>query len=216
MKYAARVLTAMVAAAAFPVFFLAPLLKLRYSVILAGESELALSLKEIFFSGDGQLPTDKLFALDAMQPLKPAIIALCILLALALAVVLILVICSLLSSRYAATAGLSGIGAIFMLCALIPMHRVSTMLTDGSIPIGTLLAQLQETGAANAGILSLLQGAPSIADVAVQIQSVGFGAAYYLSLLIMILLLVWGLANMAIEIGAEKRPPRRLAAKKKR
>ena len=50
MKYAARVLTAMVAAAAFPVFFLAPLLKLRYSVILAGESELALSLKEIFFS----------------------------------------------------------------------------------------------------------------------------------------------------------------------
>ena len=148
MKYAARVLTAMVAAAAFPVFFLAPLLKLRYSVILAGESELALSLKEIFFSGDGQLPADKLFALDAMQPLKPAIIALCILLALALAVVLILVICSLLSSRYAATAGLSGIGAIFMLCALIPMHRVSTMLTDGSIPIGTLLAQLQETGAA--------------------------------------------------------------------
>lgn len=214
MKYAARVLTAMVAAAAFPVFFLAPLLKLRYSVILAGESELALSLKEIFFSGDGQLPADKLFALDAMQPLKPAIIALCIL--LALAVVLILVICSLLSSRYAATAGLSGIGAIFMLCALIPMHRVSTMLTDGSIPIGTLLAQLQETGAANAGILSLLQGAPSIADVAVQIQSVGFGAAYYLSLLIMILLLVWGLANMAIEIGAEKRPPRRLAPKKKR
>lgn len=85
MKYAARVLTAMVAAAAFPVFFLAPLLKLRYSVILAGESELALSLKEIFFSGDGQLPADKLFALDAMQPLKPAIIALCILLALALA-----------------------------------------------------------------------------------------------------------------------------------
>ena len=79
MKYAARVLTAMVAAAAFPVFFLAPLLKLRYSVILAGESELALSLKEIFFSGDGQLPADKLFALDAMQPLKPAIIALCIL-----------------------------------------------------------------------------------------------------------------------------------------
>lgn len=71
MKYAARVLTAMVAAAAFPVFFLAPLLKLRYSVILAGESELALSLKEIFFSGDGQLPTDKLFALDAMQPLNP-------------------------------------------------------------------------------------------------------------------------------------------------
>ena len=139
-----------------------------------------------------------------------------VLLALALAVVLILVICSLLSSRYAATAGLSGIGAIFMLCALIPMHRVSTMLTDGSIPIGTLLAQLQETGAANAGILSLLQGAPSIADVAVQIQSVGFGAAYYLSLLIMILLLVWGLANMAIEIGAEKRPPRRLAPKKKR
>ena len=51
MKYAARVLTAMVAAAAFPVFFLAPLLKLRYSVILAGENELALSLKEIFFSG---------------------------------------------------------------------------------------------------------------------------------------------------------------------
>ena len=45
MKYAARVLTAMVAAAAFPVFFLAPLLKLRYSVILAGESELALSRK---------------------------------------------------------------------------------------------------------------------------------------------------------------------------
>ena len=73
MKYAARVLTAMVAAAAFPVFFLAPLLKLRYSVILAGENELALSLKEIFFSGDGQLPADKLFALDAMQPLKPAV-----------------------------------------------------------------------------------------------------------------------------------------------
>lgn len=48
-----------------------------------------------------------------MHPLKPAIIALCILLALALAVVLILVICSLLSSRYAATAGLSGIGANF-------------------------------------------------------------------------------------------------------
>lgn len=53
MKYAARVLTAMVAAAAFPVFFLAPLLKLRYSVILAGESELALSLKEIFFPAMG-------------------------------------------------------------------------------------------------------------------------------------------------------------------
>ena len=63
------------------------------------------------------------------------IIALCILLALALAVVLILVICSLLSSRYAATAGLSGIGAIFMLCALIPMHRVSTMLTLSLIHI---------------------------------------------------------------------------------
>lgn len=216
MKYVARVLTAMVAAAVFPVFFLAPLLKLRYSVILAGENELVLSLKEILFSGDGQLPADKLFALDAMLPLKPAIIALCILLALALAVVLILVICSLLSSRYAVTASLSGIGTIFMLCALIPMHRVSTMLTDGSVPIGTLLAQLQETGVANAGVLSLLQSAPSIADAAVQIQSVGFGTAYYLSLLVMILLLVWGLANMAIEIGAEKRPPHRPVSKKKR
>ena len=40
MKYAARVLTAMVAAAAFPVFFLAPLLKLRYSVILQEKASL--------------------------------------------------------------------------------------------------------------------------------------------------------------------------------
>ena len=81
------------------------------------------------------------------------------------------------------------------------------MLTDGSIPIGTLLAQLQETGAANAGILSLLQGAPSIADVAVQIQSVGFGAAYYLSLLIMILLLVWGLAIWRLKSAQRKGRP---------
>lgn len=36
-----------------PCVFLAPLLKLRYSVILAGESELALSLKEIFFPAMG-------------------------------------------------------------------------------------------------------------------------------------------------------------------
>ena len=49
MKYAARVLTAMVAAAAFLCFSWSPLLKLRYSVILAGENELALSLKEILF-----------------------------------------------------------------------------------------------------------------------------------------------------------------------
>lgn len=49
MKYVARVLTAMVAAAVFPVFFLLPLLKARYSVILAGENELTLSLKEMLF-----------------------------------------------------------------------------------------------------------------------------------------------------------------------
>ena len=216
MKYVARVLTAMVAAAVFPVFFLLPMLKARYSVILAGENELTLSLKEMLFSGDGQLPFGKLFELDAVQPLKPAVIALCTLLALALAVMLILVLCSLLSSRYAVTAGLSGAGTILMLCALIPMHMVSTILTDGTIPIGTLLAQLQETGAANIGALSLLQSAPSIADVAVQIKSVGFGTAYYLSLLIMILLLAWGVANMVIEIGAKKRPARRPVHKKKK
>lgn len=216
MKYVYRVLTAIAAAAIFPVFLFAPLLRLVYSVILTGESELTLSLKDMLFSGGEQLPTEKLFSLDAVQPLKPAVTALYILLLLALAAALVIVIFSLCSDRYAITAGLSGVGMALLLFALIPMHSISTMLTDGTVSIGTLLSQLQETGAANTGILSLLQSAPSIADLAVQIKSVGFGAAYYGSLLLMILLMIWSIAHVVISIGENKKPPRRTVHQKKK
>uniref|UniRef100_UPI003FF0FAAC hypothetical protein n=1 Tax=Candidatus Fimivicinus sp. TaxID=3056640 RepID=UPI003FF0FAAC len=216
MKYVYRVLTAIAAAAIFPVFLFAPLLRLVYFIILTGESELTLSLKDMLFSGGEQLPMEKLFSLDAIQPLKPAVTALYILLLLALAAALVIVIFSLCSDRYAITAGLSGVGTTLLLCALIPMHSITTMLTDGTVSIGTLLSQLQETGAANAGILSLLQSAPSIADLAVQIKSVGFGAAYYGSLLLMILLLVWSIAHVVISIGEDKKPPRRMVHQKKK
>lgn len=216
MKYVYRVLTAIAAAAIFPVFLFAPLLRLVYSVILTGESELTLSLKDILFSGGDQLQTEKLLSLDAVQPLKPAVTALCILLLLALAAALVIVIFSLCSDRYAITAGLSGVGMALLLFALIPMHSIATMLTDGTVSIGTLLSQLQETGAANTGILSLLQSAPSIADLAVQIKSVGFGAAYYGSLLLMILLLIWSIAHVVISIGENKNPPRRTVHQKKK
>lgn len=216
MKYVYRVLTAIAAAAIFPVFLFAPLLRLVYSVILTGESELTLSLKDMLFSGGEQLQTEKLLSLDAVQPLKPAVTALCILLLLALAAALVIVIFSLCSDRYAITAGLSGVGMALLLLALIPMHSISTMLTDGTVSIGTLLSQLQETGAANTGILSLLQSAPSIADLAVQIKSVGFGAAYYGSLLLMILLLIWSIAHVVISIGENKKPPRRTVHQKKK
>lgn len=216
MKYVYRVLTAIAAAAIFPVFLFAPLLRLVYFIILTGESELTLSLKDMLFSGGEQLPTEKLFSLDAVQPLKPAVTALYILLLLALAAALVIVIFSLCSDRYAITAGLSGVGTTLLLCALIPMHSITTMLTDGTVSIGTLLSQLQETGAANTGILSLLQSAPSIADLAVQIKSVGFGAAYYGSLLLMILLLVWSIAHVVISIGEDKKPPRRMVHQKKK
>lgn len=216
MKYVYRVLTAIAAAAIFPVFLFAPLLRLVYSVILTGESELTLSLKDILFSGGEQLQTEKLLSLDAVQPLKPAVTALCILLLLALAAALVIVIFSLCSDRYAITAGLSGVGMALLLCALIPMHSIATMLTDGTVSIGTLLSQLQETGAANTGILSLLQSAPSIADLAVQIKSVGFGAAYYSSLLLMILLLVWSIAHVVISIGENKKPLRRTVHQKRK
>lgn len=216
MKYVYRVLTAIAAAAIFPVFLFAPLLRLVYFIILTGESELTLSLKDMLFSGGEQLPMEKLFSLDAIQPLKPAVTALYILLLLALAAALVIVIFSLCSDRYAITAGLSGVGTTLLLCALIPMHSITTMLTDGTVSIGTLLSQLQETGAANTGILSLLQSAPSIADLAVQIKSVGFGAAYYGSLLLMILLLVWSIAHVVISIGEDKKPPRRMVHQKKK
>lgn len=216
MKYVYRVLTAIAAAAIFPVFLFAPLLRLVYSVILTGESELTLSLKDILFSGGDQLQTEKLLSLDAVQPLKPAVTALCILLSLSLAAALVIVIFSLCSDRYAITTGLSGVGTALLLCALIPMHSISTMLTDGTVSIGTLLSQLQETGAANTGILSLLQSAPSIADLAVQIKSVGFGAAYYSSLLLMILLLVWSIAHVVISIGENKKPLRRTVHQKRK
>lgn len=216
MKYVYRVLTAIAAAAIFPVFLFAPLLRLVYFIILTGESELTLSLKDMLFSGGEQLPMEKLFSLDAVQPLKPAVTALYILLLLALAAALVIVIFSLCSDRYAITAGLSGVGTTLLLCALIPMHSITTMLTDGTVSIGTLLSQLQETGAANTGILSLLQSAPSIADLAVQIKSVGFGAAYYGSLLLMILLLVWSIAHVVISIGEDKKPPRRMVHQKKK
>lgn len=216
MKYVYRVLTAIAAAAIFPVFLFAPLLRLVYSVILTGESELTLSLKDILFSGGEQLQTEKLLSLDAVQPLKPAVTALCILLSLSLAAALVIVIFSLCSDRYAITAGLSGVGMALLLFALIPMHSISTMLTDGTVSIGTLLSQLQETGAANTGILSLLQSAPSIADLAVQIKSVGFGAAYYGSLLLMILLMIWSIAHVVISIGENKKPPRRTVHQKKK
>lgn len=216
MKYVYRVLTAIAAAAIFPVFLFAPLLRLVYSVILTGESELTLSLKDILFSGGEQLQTEKLLSLDAVQPLKPAVTALCILLSLSLAAALVIVIFSLCSDRYAITTGLSGVGTALLLCALIPMHSISTMLTDGTVSIGTLLSQLQETGAANTGILSLLQSAPSIADLAVQIKSVGFGAAYYSSLLLMILLLVWSIAHVVISIGENKKPLRRTVHQKRK
>lgn len=216
MKYVYRVLTAIAAAAIFPVFLFAPLLRLVYSVILTGESELTLSLKDMLFSGGDQLQTEKLLSLDAVQPLKPAVTALCILLSLSLAAALVIVIFSLCSDRYAITTGLSGVGTALLLCALIPMHSISTMLTDGTVSIGTLLSQLQETGAANTGILSLLQSAPSIADLAVQIKSVGFGAAYYSSLLLMILLLVWSIAHVVISIGENKKPLRRTVHQKKK
>lgn len=216
MKYVSRILTAAVAAAIFPVFFFAPLLRLAYSVILAGESELTLSLKELISNGGQALPVGKLLSLDAVQPLKPAILAVCILLALALVIALAVAVFSLLSDRYAVTAGLSGAGTALMLCALIPMHTVSTMLVDGSVSIGALLAQLQESGAINAGALSLLQNAPSIADVAVQIKSVGFGTAYYLALFFMIFLLIWGVANVAIGIGEKQRPVQKPIHKKKK
>lgn len=216
MKYVYRVLTAIAAAAIFPVFLFAPLLRLVYSVILTGESELTLSLKDMLFSGGEQLQTEKLLSLDAVQPLKPAVTSLCILLLLALAAALVIAIFSLCSDRYAITAGLSGVGMALLLFALIPMHSISTMLTDGTVSIGTLLSQLQETGAANTGILSLLQSAPSIADLAVQIKSVGFGAAYYGSLLLMILLLIWSIAHVVISIGENKKPPRRTVHQKKK
>lgn len=216
MKYVYRILTAVAAAAIFPVFFFAPLLRLAYSVILTGESELTLSLKEMLFSGEEQLPLGKLFSLDAVQPLKPAVIALCVLLALALAVALAILIFSLCSDRYAVTAGMAGAGSLLLLCALIPMNAVSTMLTDGTVSIGALLAQLQEAGVANNGILSLLQSAPSIADLAVQIKSVGFGAAFYLALFLMILLCVWGVAHVVIGIGEEKKPRRKPIHQKKK
>lgn len=216
MKYVYRVLTAIAAAAIFPVFLFAPLLRLVYSVILTGESELTLSLKDMLFSGGDQLQTEKLLSLDAVQPLKPAVTALCILLSLSLAAALVIVIFSLCSDRYAITTGLSGVGTALLLCALIPMHSISTMLTDGTVSIGTLLSQLQETGAANTGILSLLQSAPSIADLAVQIKSVGFGAAYYGSLLLMILLMIWSIAHVVISIGENKKPPRRTVHQKKK
>ncbi|MBS5873603.1 MAG: hypothetical protein KIC46_05740 [Clostridiales bacterium] len=216
MKYVYRVLTAIAAAAIFPVFLFAPLLRLVYSVILTGESELTLSLKDMLFSGGNQLQTEKLLSLDAVQPLKPAVTALCILLSLSLAAALVIVIFSLCSDRYAITTGLSGVGTALLLCALIPMHSISTMLTDGTVSIGTLLSQLQETGAANTGILSLLQSAPSIADLAVQIKSVGFGAAYYGSLLLMILLMIWSIAHVVISIGENKKPPRRTVHQKKK
>ncbi len=216
MKYVYRVLTAIAAAAIFPVFLFAPLLRLVYSVILTGESELTLSLKDMLFSGGDQLQTEKLLSLDAVQPLKPAVTALCILLSLSLAAALVIVIFSLCSDRYAITTGLSGVGTALLLCALIPMHSISTMLTDGTVSIGTLLSQLQETGAANTGILSLLQSAPSIADLAVQIKSVGFGAAYYSSLLLMILLLVWSIAHVVISIGENKKPLRRTVHQKRK
>ena len=216
MKYVYRVLTAIAAAAIFPVFLFAPLLRLVYSVILTGESELTLSLKDMLFSGGDQLQTEKLLSLDAVQPLKPAVTALCILLSLSLAAALMIVIFSLCSDRYAITTGLSGVGTALLLCALIPLHSISTMLTDGTVSIGTLLSQLQETGAANTGILSLLQSAPSIADLAVQIKSVGFGAAYYSSLLLMILLLVWSIAHVVISIGENKKPLRRTVHQKRK
>ena len=216
MKYVYRVLTAIAAAAIFPVFLFAPLLRLVYSVILTGESELTLSLKDMLFSGGDQLQTEKLLSLDAVQPLKPAVTALCILLSLSLAAALVIGIFSLCSDRYAITTGLSGVGTALLLCALIPMHSISTMLTDGTVSIGTLLSQLQETGAANTGILSLLQSAPSIADLAVQIKSVGFGAAYYGSLLLMILLMIWSIAHVVISIGENKKPPRRTVHQKKK
>lgn len=216
MKYVYRVLTAIAAAAIFPVFLFAPLLRLVYSVILTGESELTLSLKDMLFSGGDQLQTEKLLSLDAVQPLKPAVTALCILLSLSLAAALVIVIFSLCSDRYAITTGLSGVGTALLLCALIPMHSISTMLTDGTVSIGTLLSQLQETGAAKTGILSLLQSAPSIADLAVQIKSVGFGAAYYSSLLLMILLLVWSIAHVVISIGENKKPLRRTVHQKRK
>lgn len=216
MKYVYRVLTAIAAAAIFPVFLFAPLLRLVYSVILTGESELTLSLKDMLFSGGEQLQTEKLLSLDAVQPLKPAVTALYILLLLALAAALVIVIFSLCSDRYAITAGLSGVGMALLLFALIPMHSISTMLTDGTVSIGTLLSQLQETGAANTGILSLLQSAPSIADLAVQIKSVGFGAAYYGSLLLMILLMIWSIAHVVISIGENKKTPRRTVHQKKK
>lgn len=214
MKYVYRVLTAIAAAAIFPVFFLAPLLRLTYSVILTGESELVLSLKDLFFAGDEQMQLGTLTSLDAVQPLKPAVTALCILLALALAVAFSILVFSLLSDRYVITAGMSGAGALLLLFAQIPMGKISAMLTDGTISIGTLLAQLQETGAANTGILSFLQGAPSIADVAMQIISAGFGAAYYLALALMILLCVWCAAHVVIVIGEEQKPVRRIVHKK--
>ena len=216
MKYVYRVLTAIAAAAIFPVFLFAPLLRLVYSVILTGESELTLSLKDMLFSGGEQLQTEKLLSLDAVQPLKPAVTALYILLLLALAAALVIVIFSLCSDRYAITAGLSGVGMALLLFALIPMHSISTMLTHGTVSIGTLLSQLQATGAANTGILSLLQSAPSIADLAVQIKSVGFGAAYYGSLLLMILLMIWSIAHVVISIGENKKPPRRTVHQKKK
>ena len=216
MKYVYRVLTAIAAAAIFPVFLFAPLLRLVYSVILTGESELTLSLKDMLFSGGDQLQTEKLLSLDAVQPLKPAVTALCILLSLSLAAALVIVIFSLCSDRYAITTGLSGVGTALLLCALIPMHSISTMLTDGTVSIGTLLSQLQETGAANTGILSLLQSAPSIADLAVQIKSVGFGAAYYGSLLLMILLMIWSIAHVVISIGENKKPLRRTVHQKRK
>lgn len=216
MKYVYRVLTAIAAAAIFPVFLFAPLLRLVYSVILTGESELTLSLKDMLFSGGDQLQTEKLLSLDAVQPLKPAVTALCILLSLSLAAALVIVIFSLCSDRYAITTGLSGVGTALLLFALIPMHSIATMLTDGTVSIGTLLSQLQETGAANTGILSLLQSAPSIADLAVQIKSVGFGAAYYSSLLLMILLLVWSIAHVVISIGENKKPLRRTVHQKRK
>ncbi len=219
MDYVYRALTAVAAAAIFPVFFLAPLLRISYSVILMGASEIPICLKDLLFMQEGSLRPDALFHLEALAPLKPALAALGVLLALALVAALAIVVVSLCCDRYAITLCIAGAGTVLLLGALVPLRTASAMLADGTISIGALLSQVQEAGVLPDSIegisSSLLQTASSLADLAVQEIALHFGAGYYGALLLMGFLLLWGAAHVSIRIGEEKRPARRAPHKRK-
>ena len=218
-RYGYRAVAAIVAAAIFPVFFLAPLMRISYSVLLMGESELTISLRDLLFAQGGALQPEVLLGLEALAPLKPTLAALSALLVLALAAALATVIASLCCGRYAATLCIAGAGTASLLGALIPLHTASAMLADGTVSIGTLLSQVQETGVLPDSIggisSSLLQNASSLADLAVQEIALHFDAGYYGALLLMAFLLFWSGTHLLIGIGEGRQPAHRAAHKRK-